>query len=69
MTTPKFCKDCKWCDQNNETFWMCRRPKYNLVSGQEYKNSEGCDYERSNTDEKQCGEIARFFTPKEAAKS
>jgi hypothetical protein len=57
-----FCKDCKW-SLESENWWVCAKPRINIVSGDTYATNQPCSWARQNN--LLCGEEGRWFEPKE----
>lgn len=65
MTTPKFCKDCKWIrlEGRNIAYAQCVNPKlanYDLVSG---VLKTLCEVERKDYSVNLCGPEGKLFEP------
>lgn len=62
---PKFCRDCLHAEQtpaDSPGSWRCKRPKFDLVSGNSQDGHNLCFIERvGRVSEHYCGEEAVFF--------
>lgn len=63
----KFCRDCRWCDMDDE---ICYRPKpeqFNLVTGVRNAGAQSLPALKERQMESLCGSAGVFFAPKTAS--